>query len=102
VLKRSGYLKKLGAEVTVIEAQSSLLAGVVDPECAQVVARKADKAGIKVLYGAKAKGQTKTKSGYDVTVEINGKEEKISSHKIFDHPHRKYDLRHLPARSFLN
>lgn len=81
-LEISSYLRKLGSEVTVIEAQSSLLAGVVDPECAQVVSRKAEKAGIKVLYGAKAKGQTKTKSGYEITVEINGKEEKIPCDKI--------------------
>lgn len=81
-LEISSYLRKLGSEVTVVEAQSSLLAGVVDPECAQVVSRKAEKAGIKVLYGAKAKGQKKTKDGYEVSVEINGKEEIIKCDKI--------------------
>lgn len=39
-LEISSYLKKFGTEVTVVEAQSSLLAGVVDPECAQVVSKR--------------------------------------------------------------
>lgn len=81
-LEISSYLRKLGSEVTVIEAQNSLLAGVVDPECAQVVSRKAEKSGIKVLYGAKAKGQKKTKEGYEVTVEIGGKDEVVKCDKI--------------------
>lgn len=81
-LEISSYLRKLGTEITIIEAQTSLLAGVVDPECAQVVTRKADKAGIKVIYGAKAKGQKKTKDGYEVTAEVNGKEEVFKADKI--------------------
>lgn len=81
-LEISSYLRKLGTEVTVIEAQTSLLAGVVDPDCAQVVTRKLQKSGVQVLYGAKAKGQKKTKDGYEVTVEINGKEEVVKCDKI--------------------
>lgn len=81
-LEISSYLRKLGTEVTVIEAQTALLAGVVDPDCAQVVTRKLEKSGIKVLYGAKAKGQKKAKDGYEVTVEINGKDEVIKCDKI--------------------
>lgn len=81
-LEISCYLRKLGTEVTVIEAQASLLAGVVDPECAQVVTRKAEKSGIVIKYGAKAKGQKKTKDGYEVTAEINGKDEIFKADKI--------------------
>lgn len=81
-LEISSYLRKLGSEVTVVEAQSSLLAGVVDSECAAVVAKKAVKSGIKVLYGAKAKGQKKVKDAYEVTIEINGKDETILADKI--------------------
>ena len=81
-LEISSYLRKLGTEVTVIEAQTALLAGVVDSDCAQVVTRKLEKSGIKVLYGAKAKGQKKAKDGYEVTVEINGKDEVIKCDKI--------------------
>lgn len=81
-LEISSYLKKLGSEVTVVEAMPSLLAGVVDPDCAQVVARKIEKSGVRVMYNTKAKGQTKTKTGYEVTVEKDGKEEKIQCDKI--------------------
>lgn len=81
-LEISSYLRKLGTEVTVVEAQTSLLAGVVDPECAQVVTRKLEKSGVKVLYGAKAKGQKKVKDGYEVTIEKDGKEETIKCDKI--------------------
>ncbi len=81
-LEISSYLKKLGTEVTVIEANTTLLAGVVDPDCAQVVARKAVKDGIQIKYGAKAKSQKKITSGYEVTYELNGKDEKIIVDKI--------------------
>lgn len=81
-LEISSYLRKLGTEVTVIEAQTSLLAGVVDPDCAQVVVRKLVKAGVKIMYGAKAKGQKKAKDGYEVTVEVNGKDEVVKCDKI--------------------
>ncbi len=81
-LEISSYLRKLGTEVTIIEAQTSLLSGVVDPECAQVVTRKAEKAGIKIIYGAKAKNQKKNKESYDVTFEVNGKDEIIKVDKI--------------------
>lgn len=81
-LEISSYLRKLGSEVTIIEANSSLLAGVVDPECAQVVTRKAEKSGIVIKYGAKAKSQKKTGDGYEVTAEINGKNEIFKADKI--------------------
>lgn len=81
-LEISSYLKKLGTEVTIIEANSSLLAGVVDPDCAQVVTRKAEKAGIQIKYGAKAKFQKKTKDGFEITAEINGRDEVFKADKI--------------------
>jgi dihydrolipoamide dehydrogenase len=81
-LEISGYLSKLGTEVTVVEAGASVLMGAVDAECAQVVARKLSKQGVKILLNAKAKGQKKTKSGFEVTVEVGGKEETLSGDKI--------------------
>lgn len=81
-LEISSYLKKFGSEVTVVEAQSTVLAGVVDPECAQVVARKLEKNGAKLLMNAKAKGQKKAKDGYEVTVEVNGTEQILKADKI--------------------
>jgi dihydrolipoamide dehydrogenase len=81
-LEISSYLRKFGSEVTVVEAQSSLLAGVVDPECAQVVSRKLEKSGVRVLLNAKARGQKKTKDGLEVTVDLNGREEVLKADKI--------------------
>lgn len=81
-LEISSYLRKLGSEVTVVEANTSLLAGVADPECAQVVARKIEKSGVKVIYGGKAKGQKKVSGGYEVIVEKDGKDEIIKCDKI--------------------
>ncbi|MBC7467674.1 MAG: dihydrolipoyl dehydrogenase [Bdellovibrio sp.] len=81
-LEISSYLRKLGTEVTILEAQSSLLAGVVDADCAQVVTRKLEKSGVKVIYGAKAKSQKKTKDGYEVTYDLNGKDEVVKTDKI--------------------
>jgi len=81
-LEISSYLRKLGCEVTVVEAQTSLLAGVVDPDCAQIVTRKLDKSGVKIMYGAKAKGQKKVKDGFEVTVEVNGKDEVLKADKV--------------------
>ncbi|MCK6597298.1 MAG: dihydrolipoyl dehydrogenase [Bdellovibrionaceae bacterium] len=81
-LEISSYLKKFGTEVTVVEAQTSLLAGVVDPECAQVVSKRLNKKGVQVLFNAKAKGQKKIGNEYEVTVEINGKDQTIKTDKV--------------------
>lgn len=81
-LEIGSYMAKLGTQVTVVEAQSSLLAGVVDSECAQVVARRLKKNGIEVLLNAKAKGQKKAGSEYELTVDVNGKEQTIKCNKI--------------------
>lgn len=81
-LEISSYLRKFGSEVTVVEAQAQLLVGVVDPECAQVVTRKLEKSGVKIMYNTKAKAQKKTKEGYEVTVEINGQEQTLKADKI--------------------
>jgi dihydrolipoamide dehydrogenase len=81
-LEISSYLRKLGVEVTIIEAQKQLLFGLADAECAQVVVRKFEKNGGKIVYNAKAKSQKKTGKGYDVTVEVDGKDQVISCDKI--------------------
>ena len=81
-LEISSYMKKLGTEVTILEAADSLLAGVADPDCSQVVARKLKKSGVKVIHQAKAKSQKKTGSEYEVTYELNGKTETLKADKI--------------------
>jgi len=81
-LEIAGYLTKLGTEITVLEANSEILANVIDKECAQVVARKLKKLGVNIVTGAKAKGYTKQGAALEVKVEMNDKEEKISCDKI--------------------
>ncbi|MGE0633100.1 MAG: dihydrolipoyl dehydrogenase [Pseudobdellovibrionaceae bacterium] len=81
-LEIGGFLKKLGTEVVVIEAQDALLKGVVDADCAAVVQRKMKKLGVEVRFSTKAKGQKKSGGGYEVIVEAGGKEEVIKCDKI--------------------
>ncbi|MFN7906437.1 MAG: dihydrolipoyl dehydrogenase [Pseudobdellovibrionaceae bacterium] len=81
-LEISSYLRKLGVEVTIIEAQKQLLFGLADAECAQMVVRKFEKNGGKIIYNAKAKSQKKTAKGYDVTIEVDGKDQIISCDKV--------------------
>jgi dihydrolipoamide dehydrogenase len=81
-LEISGYLSQLGSQVTVVEAMSDLLVGVVDKEAVQVVARKLKKQGVQILMGAKAKSYKKTKDGVQVTIEVNGKAETLDADKI--------------------
>jgi dihydrolipoamide dehydrogenase len=81
-LEISGYLSKLGTKVTVVEAGPAVLNGVVDPECAQIVSRKLVKQGVEILLGAKAKGQKKSGSGFEVTIDVGGKEQILKCDKI--------------------
>jgi dihydrolipoamide dehydrogenase len=81
-LEITGYLSKLGTKCTVVEAGPALLNGVVDPECAQVVARKLAKKGVAILTSARAKGQKKSGKQMEVTIEIGGKEQTLKADKI--------------------
>ncbi|MGE3975562.1 MAG: dihydrolipoyl dehydrogenase [Bdellovibrionales bacterium] len=81
-LEISGYLSQLGSEVTVVEAMSDLLVGVVDKDAVQVVARKLKKQGVQILTNAKAKSYKKTKAGVEVTIEVGGKTQTLEADKI--------------------
>ena len=81
-LEIGSYLAKLGTEVTVIEAAPAVLNGVVDKDCAQVVARKLKKDKVQVMLNAKAKGYAKKGKALEVTVDNNGKDEKLLVDKI--------------------
>ncbi len=59
---------KLGSKVTFVEALPTILPGS-DPECVQVVARKAKKLGLEILLGAKARGITEKGDGAVLSVE---------------------------------
>ena len=81
-LEIGSYMAKLGSTVTVVEASASLLNGVADPDCVQVVARRLKKNGVEVLLGAKAKAWKQSKAGIEVTVEVAGKEQVLQADKI--------------------
>ncbi len=85
-LEIGGMYANFGSKVTVVEAQKTLLAGLADPECVQVVQRRMKKSGIEFVMEAKAKSWTKSGSGAEVTLEVgsNGtvKEQKLKGDKI--------------------
>lgn len=81
-LEIGGMYANFGAKVTVVEANKSLLMGLADPECVQVVQRRMKKNGVEFLLEAKAKGWTKSGNGVEVTVEVGGKEQKIKADKV--------------------
>jgi dihydrolipoamide dehydrogenase len=81
-LEISSYLATLGSEVTVLEANTSLLAGVVDKDAAQVVQRRLKKKGVELLLGAKAKGYKAAGKGVKVTCEVAGAVKEIDADKV--------------------
>lgn len=76
------YLAKLGTKVSVVEATAGVLTGAVDPDCAQVVQRKLVKTGVELHLNAKAMGQKKVKDGYELTIQVDGKEKVLKVDKI--------------------
>ena len=81
-LEIGSYLQKLGVEVTVIEAMGGLLQGVTDSDCAQVVARKLKKKGVKVILNAKAMNFKKAGNDLSVTISVDGAEQAVLADKI--------------------
>ncbi len=81
-LEIGGMFANFGTKVTVVEAQKTLLQGLADPDCVQVVQRRLKKNGIEFMMEAKAKSWTKSGSGVEVTVEVGGKEQKIKADKV--------------------
>jgi len=81
-LEIGSYMAKMGTQVTVVEGMQSLLNGVADPDCVQVVARKLKKNNVEVLLGAKAKGWKKSKDGVEVAIDAGGKEQTLKADKI--------------------
>lgn len=67
----------LGSRVTVVEMMEQLLPGQ-DPDLVRIVERRLKKDGVTVFTKAKAKGY----DGQAVTVEVDGKEERIVAEKV--------------------
>ncbi len=81
-LEIGSYMKKLGVDVHVFEANDGLLKGVADPEVVQVVARKLKKDGVNVYLKALAQGFTKKGKQFDLKVKTDGKEQTFTVDKI--------------------
>ncbi len=81
-LEIGSFLSKFGSEVHVLEAQDSLLQGVADKDCVQVVARKLKKSGVQVEYGAFAKSYKKKGKAFTVSYEKKGKLTSLDADKI--------------------
>lgn len=81
-LEISGYMQKLGSQVTVVEAGSQLLQGVADPECAQAVERKLKKLKVEILMNSQAQKAVKTKKGFELTLSQKGETKTIQADKI--------------------
>lgn len=81
-LEIGSYLRKFGAEITVLEAGKGLLAGVADPECVQVVERKLKKNGVEMVFNARATGYKKAGSGVEVSALVDGKTVTYKADKI--------------------
>ena len=67
----------LGTEIVVVEALDRVLPGM-EAELSKEMGRFLKKKKIPVHLGAKAKSYAKTKDGLEVTVEIDGKEQKLA------------------------
>lgn len=81
-LEIGSYYSKFGVDVTVLEAMPTLLSGVVDPDCVQVISRKLKKKGVKVLTGAKALGYKKVGSELQVEIQTEKGKETLGCEKV--------------------
>jgi len=72
---------KLGSQVTFVEALPSILSGS-EPDCVQVVARKAKQLGIEILVDAKATGWSEQGDRAVVTVATAAGQRQIDADKI--------------------
>jgi dihydrolipoamide dehydrogenase len=77
-LEIGSFFAKLGTELTVVEATSTLLPGT-DKECVDVVSKRLAKKGVKVLLNAKALGLEKTATGTRLEVQTPTEKLKIDS-----------------------
>ena len=72
---------KLGSKVTFVEALPTILPGS-EPDCVQVVARKAKKLGMEILVGARARGWSEKGDRAVVTVASAAGERQLDADKI--------------------
>ena len=80
-LELGQMLRKLGAEITVVEMADSVLPGF-DSEIVKVVARKMKKSGIKTLAAARAEGWKKKGKRISVQVTVADKSQDLICDKV--------------------
>ncbi|HEX7004250.1 MAG TPA: dihydrolipoyl dehydrogenase [Trueperaceae bacterium] len=71
----------LGSEVTVVELMERIVP-TADPAISKELAKALEKRGMKLRTGTKAGAMKRTKGGIEVTLETDGKTEKITVDKI--------------------
>lgn len=81
-LEIGGFLTKFGSKVTVLEAGTDLLSGVVDKECVQVLQRRLKKLGVEIISGAKAKAYKKSGETLTVTADVGGQDKTFDCDKV--------------------
>lgn len=81
-LEIGSFLANTGCRVTVIEAADSLLSGLSDPECVQVVLKRLKKKGVEVKLNARAESWKKTSNGVELKYSTDGKEESLKASRI--------------------
>ncbi|MCF3946124.1 dihydrolipoyl dehydrogenase [Acidiphilium sp. AL] len=77
----ASFYRNMGAEVTVIEALPRILP-VEDEEISAFMHKQFEKQGIKLLTGVVVKSAEKSKDSVTVSVEIGGKEQKITAGRV--------------------
>lgn len=80
-LELGSVWKRLGSEVTVLEAQPEFLS-MVDKQVADIAFKELSKQGLQILLNAKVVKTAKTKTGVEVTYQTDGKEVKFECDKL--------------------
>lgn len=80
-LELGQMLRKLGAEITVVEMADSVMPGF-DKEIVRVVERSMKKAGIKTIASARAEGFVKKDGQIVVSVSVGGEQQELVCDKV--------------------
>lgn len=77
----ASFYRNMGCEVTIVEMAPNILP-VEDEEISKLAHKSFTKQGIKIHTSATLKSLTKLKDGVEATIEIAGKDQKISAEKV--------------------
>lgn len=77
----ASFYRNMGCEVTIVEMMDGILP-VEDKEVSKIAKKSFEKQGIKIITSAALKSFSKGKNDVTATVEIKGKQEKITAEKV--------------------